>query len=208
MTSTRRGRATSKGRTRSADPRTRLDVEARRAQLLALGLDLFAGRPYDEISIDEFATAAGVSKGLLYHYFSSKHDFYVACVRMAADDLLAGTHQPATLDALERLRLALEGYLDFVEHHGQAYAALFRGGIGSDQEVATIIDTTRSTMLDRLVEGLGTDDITPLKRTVLRGWVGFVEAMSLHWIEHRDVDRAKLVPIMVQALEASLTLTG
>ena len=49
-------------------PRARLLVDERRAQLLALGLRLFAEHSYDEVSIDELARAAGVSKGLLYHY--------------------------------------------------------------------------------------------------------------------------------------------
>ena len=42
-------------------------VEERRDQLLELGLRLFGSKPYDEISIDEIARLAGMSKGLLYH---------------------------------------------------------------------------------------------------------------------------------------------
>ena len=45
----------------------RLSTDARREQLLASGARLLAQRPYDEVSIEEIARAAGVSKGLLYH---------------------------------------------------------------------------------------------------------------------------------------------
>ena len=41
-------------------PRERLDVDERRAQLVRLGVDLFASRAYDEVSIDELARAAGI----------------------------------------------------------------------------------------------------------------------------------------------------
>ena len=68
--------------------RARLDVDARRRQLLALGTALFGSRPYDEVSIDEVARTAGISKGLLYHYFPTKRDFYVATVREAAAELV------------------------------------------------------------------------------------------------------------------------
>ncbi|MBP6848431.1 MAG: helix-turn-helix transcriptional regulator, partial [Kofleriaceae bacterium] len=58
--------------------RIRLDNDARRAQLLELGQKAFAERTYDEVSIDDIARAAGISKGLLYHYFPTKRDLYVA----------------------------------------------------------------------------------------------------------------------------------
>ena len=61
--------------------RTRLSVDARREQLIELGEELFSARPFDEISIDDIAARAEISKGLLYHYFGSKRDFYVAVVR-------------------------------------------------------------------------------------------------------------------------------
>src|SRR5580765_6635428 len=75
----------------AAAPRARLEVDERRAQLVALGVELFAARSYDEVSIDELARAAGISKGLLYHYFPTKRDFYVATVEEGATQLLART---------------------------------------------------------------------------------------------------------------------
>ncbi|MBC7173252.1 MAG: TetR family transcriptional regulator, partial [Polyangiaceae bacterium] len=47
--------------------RQRRTVEERREQLLELGLELFSTRTYEDLSIDEIAQAAGMSKGLLYH---------------------------------------------------------------------------------------------------------------------------------------------
>src|ERR1700679_3746375 len=98
-------------------PRARLEVDERRAQLVRLGIDLFAARSYDEVSIDELARAAGVSKGLLYHYFPTQRDFYIATVNDAARQLLALTETSPALPPVERLRASLDAYLDYVNAH-------------------------------------------------------------------------------------------
>ena len=72
-------------------------------QLLQLGRRLFNERAYDEISIDDIAAAAGISKGLLYHYFSSKRVFYVETVRAAATEMIAITAPPPQLSATQQL---------------------------------------------------------------------------------------------------------
>jgi AcrR family transcriptional regulator len=72
-------------------PRTRLDPDARRAQLVALGLRMLSTRPLDKVAIDDIAAEAGISRGLLFHYFPTKRDFHVAVARAAAADLLART---------------------------------------------------------------------------------------------------------------------
>ena len=89
---------------RSVRERARLGVDERRAQLLELGLQLFSDHSYDELGVDDIARAAGISKGLLYHYFPSKRDYYVEVVRRAAGELLARTdgapHAEVSVEAL------------------------------------------------------------------------------------------------------------
>jgi AcrR family transcriptional regulator len=65
-----------------------LDPEARRAQLVALGLKMLSTRPLDKVAIDDIAAEAGISRGLLFHYFPTKRDYHVAVARAAAQDLL------------------------------------------------------------------------------------------------------------------------
>src|SRR5688572_13254298 len=94
--------------------RTRLEVEQRRAQLLTLGQELFSSCTYDELSIDDIARAAGISKGLLYHYFPSKRDYYVETIRAAAGELLHQTDNAVSAVPLERLRAGIDAYLGYV----------------------------------------------------------------------------------------------
>src|SRR3954447_2339118 len=95
----------------------RLENDERRSQLLAVGLELFSDSSFDSVSIDEIARRVGISRGLLYHYFSSKRDFYVEIVRLAARDLLSRLGQGSVASSGERLRVDLAAYLTFVAEH-------------------------------------------------------------------------------------------
>ncbi len=181
-------------------PRLRLEVDERRAQLLALALRTFAERSYDEVSIDELARAAGVSKGLVYHYFPAKRDLYVAALREAARQLLEVTASDPAAPPPARVRRGLESYLGFVEAHGPAYVALMRGGIGSDPEVFAVIEGTRQTFLDRVLDGTPPELDSPMVRMALRGFIGFVEATSLDWVARRSMPRERLVDLCAAVL--------
>lgn len=185
-------------RREKANRRVRLDVDERRAQLIGLGLEAFGRRPYDDVSVDDIARDAGISKGLLYHYFPTKRDFYTEVVREAAKQLLERTIPDADLPAPGRLAAGLDAYLSFVEEHGAAYAALMRGG-SADTELRGIINQTRSALIERLLGGVPVE-VTPALRMTLVGWVGFVEATSLDWIGRNDLSREQMGHLLASAL--------
>jgi AcrR family transcriptional regulator len=167
------------------NPRTRLALDARRSQLVELGLREFGSRAYDDVSIDEIAKAAGISKGLLYHYFPTKRAFYVACVREAARDLLDRTDTSAEQDPMARVASGIDAYLDYVRAHGRAYATLMRSAVGVDAEIAAVVDRTREALLARLTSGaaIAVKSDAPLVQIALRGWIGFAETASVSWVE-------------------------
>jgi AcrR family transcriptional regulator len=189
-------------------PRARLDVDERRKQLLELGVQTFGHKSYDEVSIDELAAAAGISKGLLYHYFPTKKDFYVATVRESAQRFVERTTRAGATsdkDPLARLQAGLDGYLDYVVEHQAPYAALLRSGVGVDPEVARIVDDTRATLTAQLLEGTAVDAGDPLMRLAVRGWLGFVEHATLSWLDgKRRVARAQLRDLLASVLLAAL----
>ena len=205
----RRGAApatTTAGR-RAVRPRVRLDLEERRAQLLELGMKTFAERTYDEVSIDDLAREAGISKGLLYHYFPTKRDLYLAGLRRIADDLLARTDvsQRRDLAPIDRIRHGIDQYLSFVADRARAYTSLMSGGIGADPEVASIIEGVRGALIERMFTGpesplAGGDHRTPLARAALRGWIGLAEAACLDWLTHGDLTQAQVRDLLVDPL--------
>jgi AcrR family transcriptional regulator len=183
----------------------RLDVDERREQLLELGLKIFGASNYEAIAIDDIAERAGISKGLLYHYFASKRGFYVAVVRHAAAKLRDSLEPDPSLPPLERARTGLERYLEFVEARAEAYVALMRSGIGSDPEVFELVEETRVALVGKLVEGAGISSPSPLTSLALRAWIGAVEAASLEWLDRRAVDRATLIALLLKMLVDALT---
>jgi len=187
--------------------RVRLAVDDRRRQLLALGLRTFGEKPYDEVSTQAIAEEAGISHGLLFHYFASKHDFYVAVLQIAADELLAGV-VPRQGAPAERLVAGLHAYFEFVERRAVAYGTLLRAGVGSDPVAKELVDATRERILVQMRDDLAPvigDRVAPrIVRAALRGWFGYVEALALDWIDHRDLTREELVSLSARALESAL----
>jgi AcrR family transcriptional regulator len=193
---------------RAEPARVRLDVDERRRQLVTLGIELFSERTYDDVSIEELAQEAGISKGLLYHYFPTKRHFYVETVREAARQLLERTATAEGMEPLDRLRAGLDAYIDYVSKHGKPYHALLRSGVGADAEVTKIVDETRDAFCARLVEAAPGVARGPLVGIALRGWVGFVESSTLEWLDQRrKVDRVALrnmlMKVLVEAVAAA-----
>jgi AcrR family transcriptional regulator len=193
----------------AAARRARLSTDARREQLVALGVEIFSERPFDDVSIDDIAAAAGISKGLLYHYFPSKRDFYVAVVRHSADEMQAITETDPELPPLERLADGLDRYLEYVATHARGFATVLRAGIGSDPEVAAIVEGVRAAMAQRILADVTADDPPPPGvRIAVRGWVGFAEAASLEWLERREVTRDELRELLIRALTGAVSAAG
>lgn len=211
------GRAARRVRGLVRPRRIRLDNDQRRAQLLELARRAFSDRAYDDVSIDDLARVAGISKGLLYHYFPTKRDLYVAGLREIADELVeAVTRVPDDLAPIDRVRTAVDAYLDHITRHARAFVSLMRGGIGSDPEVAAVIERVRTRLFDRLLAGSPLASLVsgdPRFELAIRGWIGFVEAASIDWcanprlsrLEVRDLVTAALFEIMRVAAPAALT---
>jgi AcrR family transcriptional regulator len=179
-----------------------MTVDERREELIRFGRELFSRHAYDALSIDDIATAAGVSKGLLYHYFENKRDYYVAVVRAVTEEMRAVLPDPA-LPPDEQLSQGIEGYLDFAETHAHAFRSVLDGGVGSDAEVRQIVEEIRTLYIERILGALGIDSPSPVLCLALRGWIGFGEAATVEWLAHREVGRADLVQMLIAALNAA-----
>lgn len=189
--------------------RIRLSVDERREQLIALGERLFSERPFEDVSIDDIAASAGISKGLLYHYFGSKRDFYVEVVRHGVATLRAVTAVPAGVPEPERTLRSLDAYFRHVEAHAEGFRHVIGAGGGVDPEIAAILGSLREEFVARVLEGLrrgGTVPAAPppLLRTAIRGWVGMVEGASLDWLAHGDSTREELCRLLLAALAGTV----
>src|SRR5580693_3507460 len=67
----------------SRPARRRLAPDDRRQALINSALRLFNARPYDEVSVDDIAADAGMSRALVYHYCGGKAGVFATALRLA-----------------------------------------------------------------------------------------------------------------------------
>ena len=190
----------------AARTRTRLGNDERRAQLLEVGLELFSTRPYDEVRTDEVAVRAGVSRGLLYHYFPTKRDFYVDVVRASIAGAYEFSEPDPSLPPLERLRASVDGWLDYVEPNAAGFLTTYRAGIGTDPEVRAIVEAGEARQAVRIVEQVaGGADVPPILEVAVRGWITLSVATVADWLEQRMLERQLLRDFLVNAFVGLIT---
>jgi AcrR family transcriptional regulator len=187
---------------------TRMPVDERRGKLLELGAELFARHSFAELSMARIAGEAGISKALLYHYFPTKQDFFVATLQEAAEEVRRRTEPDPELPAGEALAGSLDAFLEWIGENETAYRKLMESA-GSVPEVGTLIDEVRDRTSARILAGLGAGaDPPPQVRAAVRAWLWFIDGAILDWLEHRDLSRAELRDFLLGALAGALTAAG
>ncbi|QXC61654.1 TetR/AcrR family transcriptional regulator [Aquihabitans sp. G128] len=188
--------------------RTRRSPEARRAQLLELGVELLASRTsLDDLPMDELAAAAGISKGLVFHYFGSKRDFQLAVAEAAADQFFAVTEPDPTLDLDAQLEQSIEVFVAYVRDHRDAYVNLVRGASSGDEAMRALFDRSRGRFVGRILERLGEAEPSPLLRLAVRGWVALAEELTLAWADDPEADGDEVRVLLRDSL-AHVVLVG
>ncbi|MFD4556692.1 TetR/AcrR family transcriptional regulator [Streptomyces sp. NPDC058469] len=177
----------------STGVRRRMGVEERRQQLIGVALELFSHRSPDEVSIDEIAAAAGISRPLVYHYFPGKLSLYEAALQRASDDL-AGRFVVAEEGSLGgRLLRVMSRFFDFVDDHGPGFAALMRGGpaVGSSTTNA-LVDGVRQAAYLQILSHMKVEQPPARLELMIRSWISLVESTALIWLDGRRIPRADL----------------
>ncbi|MEU9477020.1 TetR/AcrR family transcriptional regulator [Streptomyces sp. NPDC048191] len=189
----------------------RLSVEERRSQLLGAALSLFAHRAPEDVSLDDVAEAAGVSRPLVYRYFpGGKQQLYEAALRSAAEELQLCFDEPRKGPLLPRLSRALERYLAFVDEHDTGFSALLQGGsVVETSRTTAIVDGVRRAAAEHIYSHLGVADPGPRLRMTVRTWITAVEAASLIWLdEDKQPPVEELRAWLVEQFVAVLTVTA
>ncbi len=192
-----------------ARPRwSRLDVAERRRQILSAARRLFSERHYGSVSTADIAEEAGVTRGLVHHYFGGKRALYLEVVRsllelppgLFAAEIAAGDRETA-------LRAAVERWLDVAERGGGVLLAAHGAqGFGRDPEVEAIFDATRERTADQVIEilhpGRSPRRASAELRSAVRAYAGFVEAATFDWLRGGALTRAQLRELLVGGLLA------
>ncbi|MDC0773577.1 TetR/AcrR family transcriptional regulator [Streptomyces sp. HD] len=173
--------------------RRRMGVDERRQQLIGVALDLFSRRSPDDVSIDEIASAAGISRPLVYHYFPGKLSLYEAALKRASEELAGRFVEPQEGPLGARLLRVMRRFFDFVEEHGPGFSALMRGGpaVGSTATNA-LIDSVRQAAYVQILSHLRVENPPARLELVVRSWISLAESTALIWLDGRRIPRAEL----------------
>jgi len=194
----------------STQARTRLAIDARREQLLHAGVDLLRVRTPDEISVDDVARKAGISRGLLYHYFDDKDAFVLAVVEQASEELRQALRGDRQLSGRERIEAAIDVFITYAEAHAAGFRAVLTGAV-ANRNVAALVERTRERDLDAFVAGVAATTADPagarrsnVLRAALHAHMHFMEGAIVRWLSRREITRQQLRELILRALEGTL----
>ncbi|MEN3585549.1 TetR/AcrR family transcriptional regulator [Streptomyces sp. ZYX-F-203] len=190
--------------------RRRMGVEERRSQLVGVALELFRRRSPEEVSVDEIARAAGVSRPLVYHYFPAKSDLREAALRRAVEESTARLSRTPGDAPAEGLLDVTGCFFDFVEEHGAGYAAFLRSDDAGARpgEGGTVVDALRRAVYEGVLARLGVADPPARLELAVRSWISLTESTALIWSDGRHGPRAEVETQLVRGLVALIAVSA
>jgi AcrR family transcriptional regulator len=193
-----------------AQSRTRLAVDTRREQLLRAGVELLRTNTPDAISVDAVARNAGVSRGLLYHYFEDKDAFVIAVLEQASERLRLALRPDPNLRGRDQIAASIDAFISFAEAHAAGFSAVLTGGV-ANRKVAAVVDRTRerdlAAFLAAVAAGTGKRR-KPTDRDVLRvalhAHMHFMEGAVVRWLSQREISREQLRELILRSLDGTI----
>lgn len=172
-------------------PRMRMTASQRRAQLVAVGRALFAEKGFEQVSVEEIAANAGVSKPVVYEHFGGKEGLYAVVVDRETQALLGvligslneGGHPKVIV---ERTALAL---LDYIDANVDGFRILVRDSpvaqaTGTFSSLLGDVATQVTSILEDAFEANGLDRANaPLYAPML---VGMIALTGQYWLDVRS----------------------
>jgi AcrR family transcriptional regulator len=171
---------------------------------------LLRARTPDEISVDDLARRAGISRGLLYHYFEDKDAFVVAVLEQASEELRQALRGNPQLPGRERIEAAIDAFIAYAEAHAAGFRAVLTGDV-ANRNVAALIERTRERDLDAFVAAVAA--ITPdpqtargskVLRAALHAHMHFMEGAIVRWLARREIPREQLRELILRTLDGTL----
>ena len=189
-------------RTSATERRRRPD---RRAALLKAALELFTACPYEDVSVDDICERAKVAHGLLSYHFGGKRQLFAAAVSHAWDELIAYERPlDSEVTVVDRFHGYLFRHFDYFRVHPQRFRLMTRSGHG-DEHMSDVLRAARRRAVREIEDSLGCPEGAPAAlRTAISGWAGYVDTVTLEYIENPELDIDAIVDMCAQVLVASV----
>jgi len=168
-----------------------LDPVVRRDEILDAATALFRDSEYSTVPLAEVADRAGVTRGLVHHYFGSKRELYLAVVERSVRVPPEVRLIPpgATGDFAQIVAACVRSWMQLIRTAGGLWSGLADTG-GGDAELDEIIDEARDELVERMIDELpfppGADP--ELLRPVLRSYAALARVASTEWLVRNTLD--------------------
>jgi AcrR family transcriptional regulator len=188
---------------------SRLEPEQRRDQILDAANTLFAERGYDEVSIEDIASAAGVTRGLVHHYFGGRKQVYVALLERLGSVREEQLRKPVGRSARARVGDSVSRWLDWAEANRTIYLGTIAVGEDiADPDVRRVVAGLMRRAV-ALVAAYHADIAvdSPRLRHALECWTGLNRAATRRWL-HGEATREATHELLAVTLEHVLRTFG
>lgn len=182
-------------------------------QMLEVAARLFGANGYEATSMDDIASACGVTKPMLYAYFGSKEGLHEAMIARAGSYVVrAITELSAEKDPLARLHKAADAMISFVDRYRDSWRMAFSGGNRGQQ--APGIDVYRQHLLTIAVATFA--EFRPRELTKERAkklvtpyahvYLGAAEAGAQWWLSTPDVTIPEVKRLSEDVIESTVAM--
>ena len=194
----------------STTPRySRLAPARRRDEILEAANALFAERGYDEVSIEEIANSAGVTRGLVHHYFGGRKEVYIALLERLGTMREEQLPPPVGRSARARLADDVSRWLDWTEQNRTIWlATIARGEDIADPDIRQVVaELVRRAVALLAARHAEIADDTPRLRYALECWTGLNRAATRRWLQDQAT-REQTHELLASTLEHVLRTFG
>jgi AcrR family transcriptional regulator len=188
---------------------SRLDPEHRREQILDAANVLFAERAYDAVSIEDIAKAAGVTRGLVHHYFGGRKDVYIGLLERLGAEREDALRPPVGRSARARVADTVSRWLDWTEANRTIWlAAMAPGEDIADPDVRRVVaDLVRRAVALLTTYHADIAEDSPRLRHALECWAALNRAATRRWL-NGEATREATHELLASTLEHILRRFG
>jgi AcrR family transcriptional regulator len=188
---------------------SRLAPAQRREQILDAANALFAERAYDDVSIEDIASCAGVTRGLVHHYFGGRNDVYIALLERLGVQREQQLASPVGRSARARVADTVSRWLDWTEQNPTIWLATIAHGEDiADPEVRRVVaDLVRRAVALLTTFHADIAEDSPRLRYALECWTALNRAATRRWLRG-EATREQTHELLASTLEHVLPTFG
>jgi len=159
---------------------TRLPAEQRRRQILDVSCKVFAEGGFHTTSMDDVATAAGVTKPVLYQHFPSKRALFLDLLDDVGRQLLGelAFATSAAHSGRERVEEGFAAYFRFVTGNEAAFRVLFGASARNDPGFAVVVEHILDETAEAVSQLIEIEGTVEHRRVLAHALIGVAEATS------------------------------